>query len=819
MMVINWADIILGVIASLVEALLMLAHSGADAVLQQGFLSQATINTDPVGSVGTLVGAALETAGHYIQSDFLDVINNQLGHSLGALLYVGAALVAIFIIAVGGEYKFGLWFLIGPSLFWWLVSTRTDSYGANWQFGSKQYADRHVYNATEGLTANAVNYTPFTSTTSWDDASPPAGPAQVAWFFSVWNDITSDFVDAFISVVQLANKDLQESFLTKAERYQMLFDLEATDPKLKLFINITAVNECAEYYALLRELNHPDRNLVYEAAQQQKLLQIGGRKTISLKDYPEFMIWLKDSNLDSLVPNPDELLSCNELWNNIGFELYRLHATALVDSILRSSAPRGLKLQPGDPPNPGGMTDEEWAMKLWKDRNTALIARKFGMEVDPKTQRIKAGTINNPGAAEYISMIDELTARMLLKEFEGIQPSLAIMGKDHVPESQEGTTGSLKYMDFSTWDAGKSIRSFSKTEEMQGKGDFLNFTLNLPYFQGYLLYFLAVSYPFFCFGLIVPGRHTTLFTWMGLWAWVKSWDFGFAVVMLVDDILFTLLPHGPPMALNQTWNSDTEKVAYMMKSALEVDPTYSVHTYYNLLATCLMAIPVLTGFLVARGGREVMHAVNEGFRTAAGRIGSAMAAYQRNLTAQSYVARAMQNQQSAVQANRFNAALDSEIMGALFGAAGSRAFRELSGMQRKLQTEGLNPAQRKALEAEFQAKRDSWGNKAFGILNDGAKAASAAVGKREMGIASAKYSLNLAKVAHDESLRIENVLLTARGVGQNWYQHDATFGWNDVGKYYANLIVARSNLQLGGAAKAVSDGVRKELMSPLRSDK
>ena len=92
-----------------------------------------------MGSVGSLVGAAMETAGHYLQSQMLDLFNDGFGATYGALFYVIAAVVALFTVGIGGNYKFGLWFFIGPGLFFWSIGHRVPSAGANWKFGEQIY--------------------------------------------------------------------------------------------------------------------------------------------------------------------------------------------------------------------------------------------------------------------------------------------------------------------------------------------------------------------------------------------------------------------------------------------------------------------------------------------------------------------------------------------------------------------------------------------------------------------------------------------------------------------------------------------------------
>src|SRR5262249_31670741 len=128
---------------------------------------------------------------------------------------------------------------------------------------------------------------------------------------------------------------------------------------------------------------------------------------------------------------------------------------------------------------------------------------------------------------------------------------------------------------------------------------------------------------------VLPGRHTAIATWMGLWLWAKLWDLGFAVCMMLDKLLYALLPHGPPLQ-----NSDLLDAGRTMNVIFEVDPTFSAHTYYNVMACAMFSIPVVCGYLVHKGSNEVISGLSEGFREFPTMFGNSLSAYQRAMMAQ-----------------------------------------------------------------------------------------------------------------------------------------------------------------------------------------
>jgi hypothetical protein len=187
------------------------------------------------------------------------------------------------------------------------------------------------------------------------------------------------------------------------------------------------------------------------------------------------------------------------------------------------------------------------------------------------------------------------------------------------------------------------------------------------------LYFLSLAFPFVCLALIYPGKHHAFLQWMALWFWVKAWDIGFAIVMLMDELMYNLLPHGPPLVPELM--SDP---AEALKTVLEVDPTYSVNTYFNILGTLIGAVPVVTGLLIKHGGGGMVDALRQGFRNFSGRIGFAMMQYQTAMRNMDLAEVVMKRERQAFLHARASAIFDPEVLvplGLEVGAAASLKAR------------------------------------------------------------------------------------------------------------------------------------------------
>ncbi|NLF25029.1 MAG: conjugal transfer protein TraG, partial [Deltaproteobacteria bacterium] len=72
-------------------------------------------------------------------------------------------------------------------------------------------------------------------------------------------------------------------------------------------------------------------------------------------------------------------------------------------------------------------------------------------------------------------------------------------------------------------------------------GELYTWAKLMPFIQGVLLYILIAAYPFVCIVIVIPGWWKSMFTWMGFYAWAKSWDAGFAIVMSIERSIWAML--------------------------------------------------------------------------------------------------------------------------------------------------------------------------------------------------------------------------------------------------------------------------------------
>ena len=125
---------------------------------------------------------------------------------------------------------------------------------------------------------------------------------------------------------------------------------------------------------------------------------------------------------------------------------------------------------------------------------------------------------------ENINFIQDLVLLSMLKNELRWMPPAA---KDRYSESQKTV---------------QNAQSWQRTSASQSKfGELYSWALMVPYFQGILLYLLAIGYPFACIMVVVPGMHRAIITWATFWAWAKMWDVGFAIAMSMERSVWGMI--------------------------------------------------------------------------------------------------------------------------------------------------------------------------------------------------------------------------------------------------------------------------------------
>lgn len=536
--------------------------------------------------VGSLVAASMETAGTALQSDFLDFINGESGQMLAGLLYLIAICTGLITLAAGGNYKWARYLLVGPPLFFFLTQVRIASDGADWVFGDSEFPQDVQERMLKGVK-------------HFDGGK--RGGNDVAMFYQFWNVLTSDVTQTLVTQLKRSQNDRHLNFIDKIDRYMKFWNFpEIADQDLRLLIHTVMTPKCSEYFGLKKKIASPHTPDTQKTQLEERLTEV--QKNV-------VDVFLKQEEGNEVVKRwidlkivPQGKATCDDLWKGtVGYMRKKIQEMI------------GVHLQ--GKPAPGQKPDQI----------VKLFLEKIGTRTNPATGEIEYSE------GDMLKAIDWIVARSLFLEIWANNPfanTFEFEGKEQT-RGKGMVAGRLHSGDLP--DATEEIQQFNVTDVYQHRGDYMAAALSLPNFQGILLLVLSASYPFFALMVVVPGRAGAMLTWMSLWAWVKLWDLGFAVVMLIDDMLYALFPRGPNLI-----NQDVFDPGVAWTRILEVDPNYASAMYYNLLATCLFAVPLVTGVFVKGGASELVNLVQGAWQNKSNIIGNSAGGYARALQAQTY---------------------------------------------------------------------------------------------------------------------------------------------------------------------------------------
>jgi hypothetical protein len=517
------------------------------------------MNQEIFGSVGSLVTAGLATAGLYLQSQLLDLLEGGLLSALGVLLFVIAAISSLSAFVFGFRVRSSLMMLLGVIMSIAVVFPRIEATGVEWRFGRTSHDQ-------EAVTKTLAGTYRFTE-------SSDAPHARVSWLFARWDQLSSNITQQLISILQVVDLSPDMNFLSRTQKFSQVFNLGIVDSELQQFIHQIFFNRCASWINLELSKGRSDGLLsAGEIARRAETLD--NQIVISSGD----TLWHRISELNSRgyfaePPGPiQEFYTCQDLWQ-LSIDALKVQAHKSVAMIAAEEVPDGLSV----------------------DELFLALAGKFGED--------------GPSSSENIHlMLNHLSARML---YSALQSRSRGFARADLLDTRPVNRNTLQQRD--EQDITQELRDTAAEEADAEQGTFFGLMMSLPYVQGILFAVLTMTYPLFALLMVVPSRAHQFLIWMSLWFWVKLWDFGFAVVMAIDELIWGLLPN--PAVIS---DRDLESAASTFQVLMSADSSYNIAIYWDLMGMLLAAIPVVTGVVVYKAGRNV-----------AGIIGSASNQYGR----------------------------------------------------------------------------------------------------------------------------------------------------------------------------------------------
>lgn len=554
------------------------------------------------GSAFSPMAAAMATQGYWAQADIVEFLRFSSFKNLAILFYVCAAAGGLISMALGMPPKLYLWFFMGPALYHFLLATPATSLGNRWEIGRRIQNQSEVwklaYPGIEGTRAFRNNNLTIQSFDLGGQTLylPPNlsgdNGAQVAWAFAYFDMLVSSVVQNLVSwfgpYSAVPGSGGNATFSTGDSPWYLLSNLKwgmletvtsakFSDAALRdVFVTFLA-SECGDRFktavnagALAQANTAKGKNLPPSVIwSKEQVVRV--TDTYSIPTPFTFAALIRDGrSAASTAGAPGSFLRASRLGENFikGNDVLATYGAAqsvtcsqLLYAIavgarweaghtyarLMSQAPhimpafQGtlgsiLNNTLGGKTSPGIVTNAlfyGWDLPAEVRVDSGGSAGGFNFNLGGLGSLLGGFNFFGGGKefAQQQFLINLITAHILRNEFAIAPPVVKSKGTD--------SEGSKTYADIYT----RTVGAKSKF------GELYVWALMVPYLQGLFLYFLAIAYPFVCMAMVVPGWHKMFFSWMSFWLWVKLWDVGFAIVMMAERGIWSMLGNSDDAAV------------------------------------------------------------------------------------------------------------------------------------------------------------------------------------------------------------------------------------------------------------------------------
>lgn len=529
---------------------------------------------EPSATAGTLIAAALESAGYMALTVVLEDLSGTIG-ALAALIFGVVMAIGLYRLATGGDIGPAVWMLIGPPTFYFLINAHVNAAGSTWQFGTFDgKKDLEVF-----VGENEGDKTP-----------------KVPWIFHRFNVLTSSLIQELVKVITSYDSSDMLQFMVRPAVSDDITNARIGSPELSSLIQFSTAR-CSSSLEKVPNLigsiaagtKNGEMSLVNPTPSQasgiEEIKRAFAVNNVSLQSggYLNSLVntaakikedqTSRDGRLEQLRPyhqcieqyvngrtfTAGEVVSCATLWCMVGVGA-NYEAEAVIEQAKKNIPPEA----------------------------SEVLVTKVMNEIRSKLTHDK--TYGEVSLEESLTQLRYIVSGQLVKNFLATTDHSAYMAqlsdKWRVSTSAVESKPELTLEDQHAMGREYRNEQLSRRESMQ----IYVFAQLLPYFQGMILYILAISYPFVALLILIPERASTFFAWFGAWVWAKSWDLGWAVVMVIEDLLWQFLPLD---SIGQY--SDLFDPVVMFDQAQTSTHKSALATYYVLLSMMMTSVPILTG--------------------------------------------------------------------------------------------------------------------------------------------------------------------------------------------------------------------------------
>ncbi|MFN8391021.1 MAG: hypothetical protein U0136_12090 [Bdellovibrionota bacterium] len=597
-----------------------------------------------VVSAGNFISAVLEHAGYVAQSHILTDFRSFFREA-GAFIYLLGAIGGVVSVVIFGSFRAARYLLIGPALYWFLVGPTTPYDGVEWKIG--------------GGTARGLNQTRGDAKSLEDVGAVAAdskqdGVMNVATGFALFAKPINNITNGLADIILDSDEDNEYLlYLGKETAMTYLLQVKPDDSIFQEMLDGDFTRQCSEMFAygvalsgfmlrndVINAIGDPNSN----AAKRQAFYLEEYNKYKEIRVNPDAATRAVYRAKYGTERVPD-VLSCAQMWELVSQYIQDIAKTK-ADQIIKLAQGDGgdanlacrrilEKLQEGEEDGGGGC-DLQNVVARYMLKNTVLdrqylaqfVRRVMSNSSEPagiekgsfvtlsSDPRAKTFTLDEANRAKARAMVQRVHSGQGVFELTPDEEALYVVGAgiiaaDAVDDPAEKARIEKEFISVAKLDAiggpmDAGFLEYPKYHLKNLRQQLFTFALHLPYWQGVLEYLICIAYPFVALVVLLPGRAPSFLSIPMAWLWVKSWDIGFAVVMLFERVLWNILPS---LNLSQQATQrglQNNELFDALSEADKFDHTWNLHMYYVCLAMATMSIPVVTGMATLRARRSIL---------------------------------------------------------------------------------------------------------------------------------------------------------------------------------------------------------------------
>ncbi len=548
-------------------------------------------------STGTLVAAAMETAGYVAQAKIMKDLKEMI-EGIGALIFLCCVISGILTSAVLGNYQGAKWLLIGPPILFFLLKP-TEATGVEWQFGV--FTDKRGEQSYVLKNANVK----------------PADGDTVSWFFHQYNRLISEMTQDLVKFFTRNKPDPQMMFMARQKTIDQAFSMQIGDAGLMSLARLTFA-ACSEPMEAARRVARGQMYPEYkkEPEYEQAVIKYCAmmpkadkQLTDEVREYVKKSILAPGAKLEDRV-------TCSNLWEWLYYGVER-KATGIMEAAKKDAAP---------------LTAPDYVPDFYKKVYSDILVKVSRISPDktkkPLPQICEVGDMKRD-TVDINAVVPMVFAGWMIRKMYTDDPRGQMIQELYTNAGLE--TQPLNYREFHGLETNQAkVRRWRNSRLAESaKWEAYTLAMLIPYVQGAGLFVLGATFPFFALMVLIPGRAASFFSWCALWVWLKSWDVGWSLVMIIDQALWDLMPHSTyfRMVATDAGGNPANAQTQVVSASLNTDPvtvfeaafagdySYTLSQYWVLIGTVISAVPIISAHMVLGSKKAIAGVMINGLKS------------------------------------------------------------------------------------------------------------------------------------------------------------------------------------------------------------